>query len=106
MFIGVVLAIRAAFFWLATKAFILMIPDGDCCPLCDSETLAIQRDGWWRMLGVRFRRSWCIGCGWEGVLRRSQVPTIFAPVYDPARSLAKSANHSGQLPLSSKKSSK
>jgi hypothetical protein len=105
-FIGVVLAIRIAFFWLATKAFILMIPDGDVCPMCDGATLAIQRDGWWRALGARFRRSWCIGCGWEGVLRRADVPTVFAPAYDPTRSIANKVNHSGQLPLNSKKSSK
>ena len=38
MFIGVVLAIRVAFFWLVTKAFVLMIPDGDQCVLCKSVT--------------------------------------------------------------------
>ena len=80
MFIGMVLVIRACFFWLATKAFMLMIPDGDRCLMCDGETLAIRREGWWRVLGPRFRRSWCLGCGWEGLLRRSQVPTMFAPV--------------------------
>ena len=74
MFIGAVVAIRVAFFWIATKAFVMMIPDGDECVMCNGETLAIERDGWWRVLGPRFRRSWCIGCGWEGVLRRSDVP--------------------------------
>ena len=106
MFIGVILAIRGAFFWLATKAFVMMIPDGDSCIMCDGETLAIQRDGWWRIMGPRFRRSWCISCGWEGVLRRSSVPSIFAPTYDPAPSAAKRRSQSGKLPLNSKKSSK
>ena len=69
-FIGVFIGIRIAFIWLATKAFIMMIPDGDCCPMCDGHTLPIQRDGWWKILGPRFRRSWCLDCGWEGVLRR------------------------------------
>jgi len=105
MFIGVVLAIRVAFIWLATKAFILMIPDGDRCVLCDGDTLPIQRDGWWRVLGPRFRRSWCLDCGWEGVLRRTVVPTRFAPNYR-ATSAAKSLSQSGKLPLNSKKSSK
>ena len=77
MFIGVVLAIRVAFIWLATKAFVLMIPDGDECVLCNGRTLPIQRDGWWRILGPRFRRSWCLDCGWEGVLRRSRVSEAF-----------------------------
>jgi hypothetical protein len=106
IFIGVILGIRVAFIYIATKAFVMMIPDGDVCIMCDSETLPIQRDGWWRILGPRFRRSWCLGCGWEGVLRRSVVPSVFAPTYDPATSVAKSLSQSGQLPLNSKKSSK
>jgi hypothetical protein len=73
-FIGVFVFIRIAFIWLATKAFVLMIPDGDRCPMCDGHTLPIERDGWWRILGPRFRRSWCLDCGWEGVLRRSESP--------------------------------
>ena len=104
-FIGVILVIRVCFIYIATKAFIMMIPDGDRCTMCDGDTLAIQRDGWWRILGPRFRRSWCLDCGWEGVLRRSAAPSFFAPS-DYERSIANSASHSGQLPLSSKKSSK
>ncbi len=77
MFIGAVLAMRVAFFYIATKAFVMMIPDGDQCLMCNCETLAIAREGWWRILGPRFRRSWCISCGWEGVLRRSTVPSVF-----------------------------
>jgi hypothetical protein len=106
LFIAVFVAIRITVIYIATKAFVMMIPDGDQCLMCDGETLAIQRDGWWRVLGPRFRRSWCLSCGWEGLLRRSIVPSVFAPTYDPARSVAKSASHSGQFPLNSKKSSK
>lgn len=105
MFIGVIVVIRICFIYIATKAFIMMIPDGDRCVICDGETLAIERDGWWRILGPRFRRSWCIDCGWQGVLRRSTIPTFFAPNY-PARSVAKRVSQSGQFPLNSKKSSK
>ncbi|MES2525360.1 MAG: hypothetical protein V4617_21900 [Gemmatimonadota bacterium] len=82
-FIALFVGIRIAFIWLATKAFIAMIPDGDCCPMCDSYTLPIERSGWWRVLGPRFRRSWCLDCGWEGVLRRS---TAWAPA-GPASTL-------------------
>ncbi len=71
IFIGVFIGIRIVIIWFATKLFILMIPDGDLCPLCDGYTLPIERDGWWRVLGARFRRSWCLDCRWEGVLRRS-----------------------------------
>jgi hypothetical protein len=74
IFIAVFIGIRIAFIWIATKAFIAMIPEGDSCILCDGHTLPIERDGWWQVLGPRFRRSWCIECGWEGVLRRSDVP--------------------------------
>jgi hypothetical protein len=98
-------AIRIAFIWLATKTFIAMIPDGDKCPLCDGETLAIERSGWWRVLGPRFRRSWCLDCGWEGVLRRTVVP-VFGGNHSGPDAMTKSRSQSGQLPLISKKSSK
>ena len=71
IFIGVFVTIRIVIIWFCTRLFILMIPDGDRCPMCDSYTLPIERDGWWRVLGPRFRRSWCLECRWEGVLRRS-----------------------------------
>lgn len=105
IFAGVFLGIRFATMWLATKAFILMIPDGDVCPLCDSQTLAIERNGWWRVLGPTFRRSWCIECGWEGVLRRTDSPSLSPMSYDGVPSMANSLSQSGQLPLNSKKSS-
>ena len=79
IFIGVFVVFRIVVIWMATKAFIVMIPDGDVCPLCDSYTLPITRDGWWRVLGPRFRRSWCLGCGWEGVLQRSAAPQLLDP---------------------------
>jgi hypothetical protein len=71
IFIGVFVGIRIIIIWACTKLFILMIPDGDRCPMCDAYTLPIERNGWWRVLGPRFRRSWCLDCRWEGVLRRS-----------------------------------
>lgn len=73
VFIGLFVVIRVVIIWMATKLFVAMIPDGDCCPLCDTVTLPIERSGWWKVLGPRFRRSWCLGCGWEGVLRRSEA---------------------------------
>ena len=71
IFIGVFVSIRIIIIWFLTRLFILVIPDGDMCPLCDGYTLPIERDGWWKLLGKRFRRSWCLECQWEGVLRRS-----------------------------------
>ena len=109
IFIAVFVAIRFAVIWLATKAFVMMIPEGDVCPICDSETLAVERVGWWRVLGERYRRSWCISCGWEGVLRRSDVWLSAERhrrwINQIEASMAKSRIHSGQLPLTSPKSS-
>lgn len=85
IFIGVFVCIRIVIIWACTRLFIMMIPDGDRCPLCDGYTLPIERNGWWRVLGARFRRSWCLDCRWEGVLRRSAhfdplalSPTLYA----------------------------
>ena len=110
IFIAFFVAIRGAFIWLATTAFVAMIPDGDVCPMCDSETLAIERDSWWRVLGERFRRSWCIGCGWEGVLRRSDAWLSGERHRKQGQrqleaSMENKRSQSGQLPLNSKKSS-
>jgi hypothetical protein len=71
IFIGFFVAVRVIIVWFLTRLYILMIPDGDLCPLCDGYTLPIERVGGWRVLGPRFRRSWCLDCGWEGVLRRT-----------------------------------
>lgn len=71
IFIGFFVAVRVIIVWFLTRLYIMMIPDGDRCPLCDGYTLPIERNGGWRVLGPRFRRSWCLDCQWEGVLRRS-----------------------------------
>jgi hypothetical protein len=117
IFIAVISAIQLAFFWLLTKVFLGMLTEGDQCPVCDARTHAVQRRGWWHLVsfGARNRRSWCTECGWEGVLRRSEAWLARSRERQRAwrevraaqsrASMAKSRNHSGQLPLSSKKSS-
>ena len=77
----------------ATVFFYFMLPESDACPMCDKATLRVQSPGW-NLLMPWFRTSWCYECGWEGLLRPC-TPT--AP--------ANTASHSGQLPVSSKKSS-
>ena len=56
---------------LATIFFALILPADDHCPNCDSPTLrlasAVDRVLPW------FRRSWCLRCGWHGVLRRGTI---------------------------------
>lgn len=77
----------------ATWVFLWLLPDGTRCPHCDDETLHVANRGWNTLLPW-FRTGWCTGCGWEGLHRRT------APSQAPAA--AKTASHSGQLPLSSK----
>src|SRR5687767_7479622 len=77
----------------ATIFFYFMLPESDRCPLCDQPTIRVSQPAWNRLLPW-FRTSWCYECGWEGLLR---------PV--PPTAPANTESHSGQLPLSSKKSS-
>jgi len=89
--------IFVAFFVLraiaATIFFYFMLPENDRCPICDQPTIRVSSPSWNRLLPW-FRTSWCYECGWEGLLRP-------APPTGPANT----ESHSGQLPLSSKKSS-
>ena len=78
----------------ATVVFFFILPEGDRCPNCDAVTLRVESKGW-NFLMPRFRTSWCIRCGWHGFLR-----------INAQADLASSSSHSGQLPVSSKKSSK
>lgn len=75
IFVGAIAALRLAMFSLLTTAFFRMIPEDERCPLCDGETQAVERCGVWRVLcpGLRNRRSWCVNCEWEGILRRSDA---------------------------------
>lgn len=111
IFIAVIGALQLTMFLLLTKIYCVMLPEGHHCPVCDSETLSTERKGWRQLLGVRFRHSWCIDCGWEGLHRRTDA---WMATYrtrrrrwgaQPPASIANSLSQSGQLPLNSKKSS-
>jgi hypothetical protein len=95
--VAIFAVIFIAFFVLraiaATMFFYFMLPDTNRCPLCDQPTIRVSSPAW-NLLLPWFRTSWCYECGWEGLLRPG------APV-DPANT----ESQSGQLPLSSKKSS-
>jgi hypothetical protein len=58
----------------------------------------VQSRGW-NLLMPWFRTSWCFECGWDGLLRAAPKPPNYSPI-------ANNLSQSGQLPLSSKKSSK
>lgn len=52
----------------ATIVFLWILPDGVRCPQCDAETLRVEPGRVMRLFR-RFRPSWCIACGWQGVHR-------------------------------------
>jgi len=53
----------------ATVVFLLLLPRDGHCPNCDERTARVASVLWDRMLPW-FRKSWCLRCGWEGLLRR------------------------------------
>lgn len=63
---------------LATIFFAAILSAGDSCPNCDAATIRVASV--FDRLLPWFRRSWCLRCGWRGVLRNGTVTT------DPARS--------------------
>lgn len=77
----------------ATVVFYFLLPESNRCPVCDESTIRVTEPAW-NLLLPWFRTSWCYRCGWEGLLRPGSAT-------DPANT----DSHSGQLPLSSKKSS-
>ena len=77
----------------ATIVFYVLLPASDRCPVCDEHTLRVKAPAW-NLLLPWFRTSWCYRCGWEGLLRPG---ALTGP--------ANTESQSGQLPLSSKKSS-
>ena len=79
---------------LATIFFFYLLPEGVNCPNCDAITVRVESKRI-NFLLPRFRTSWCLECGWHGMLRETDQPAVASKV-----------SHSGQLPVSSKKSSK
>jgi hypothetical protein len=94
MWIGIIGGFFVLRLVAATIFFFLILPEGVRCPNCDAETLRVQAKGW-NFLMPKFRTSWCYECGWDGLLR-----------HQPHEPVANSLIHPGQLPVSSKKSSK
>jgi hypothetical protein len=48
------------------------LPRGDHCPNCDTVTIRIESRLSDRLLPW-FRKSWCLACGWRGMLRRGPL---------------------------------
>ena len=58
----------------ATVVFCWILPDGDRCPNCNAVTIHVQSRGVIRWMPW-FRSSWCLTCGWSGMLRRGPATT-------------------------------
>lgn len=72
IFIAVFVGIFVLRIVAATLVFLCILPTGDRCPNCDAVTLRVQSAGWNRLMPW-FRTSWCIRCGWNGLLRRGAL---------------------------------
>lgn len=54
----------------ATIIFLVLLPRDGHCPNCDEPTTRVASLVCDRCLPW-FRKSWCLRCGWEGIMRRS-----------------------------------
>ena len=68
IFVGVFGALLVLRIVAATVFFFYILPEGDRCLHCDAPTLRVQRAFWHKWLPW-FRPSWCMRCGWHGMLR-------------------------------------
>ena len=55
----------------ATVVFLLILPRGDHCPLCDAVTLRVESRGL-RLFHLPLAKRWCLACGWEGMMRPTE----------------------------------
>ncbi len=67
----------------ATVVFVLILPRGDRCPLCDAVTLRVHSHGL-RYLHLPLVKRWCITCGWEGMMRRTDASELTHAVHPAA----------------------
>ncbi len=65
LFFGGLVVVRVI---VATVVFLWILPRGDRCPNCDHVTLRLQARPWLRWMRS-LRPSWCLTCGWKGMLR-------------------------------------
>jgi len=76
----------------ATVVFVLILPRGDRCPLCDAVTVRLHSP----ILGhIWLTKRWCLACGWDGVMRlgpsdepaitKAEDAVVHPPVGQPSR---------------------
>jgi hypothetical protein len=56
----------------ATVVFLVLLPQGDRCIMCDEPTVRVASPLSDRFLPW-FRKRWCLTCGWVGMLRRGPL---------------------------------
>ena len=81
IFIGVFGGLFVLRIIAATVFFLCLLPQGDRCLNCDAPTLRVQRVFWHRWVPW-FRPSWCMECGWKGLLRSGPLTPV--PTTPPA----------------------
>ncbi|MBV6520009.1 MAG: hypothetical protein MNPFHGCM_00113 [Gemmatimonadaceae bacterium] len=72
LFVALFAGLMALRFLAATIIFLALLPAGDRCPNCDAPTMRVS-SRFADALIPWFRKRWCLGCGWEGMLRRGPV---------------------------------
>ena len=81
IFIGVCGGLFVLRIIAATVFFLLLLPEGDRCLNCDAPTLRVQPAFWHRWVPW-LRPSWCMECGWKGMLRSGPLTPV--PTTPPA----------------------
>ncbi|MGQ0640255.1 MAG: hypothetical protein ACT4P6_05705 [Gemmatimonadaceae bacterium] len=56
----------------ATVVFILILPHGDRCPMCDAMTLRVHAPAL-SLFRLPLAKRWCIACGWQGIMQRASA---------------------------------
>lgn len=59
----------------ATVVFVLILPRGDQCPLCNAATIRLHAPFFAR---ICLAKRWCLACGWDGAMRISEPSAIKA----------------------------
>jgi hypothetical protein len=54
---------------IVTAVVYLLLPQGSLCPHCSLEMVSVRNRFLDRLVPLLERR-WCLGCGWDGVVRR------------------------------------
>ncbi len=76
----------------ATIVFVWLLPSGDRCPNCDAVTLRVQPTGCDRLMPW-LRCSWCLACGWDGMLRYGPLTPGPSMPTMPTRPATRRARH-------------